>query len=54
VYWKNKKQEDLSCLKKGELVSVSGKLNHRQYTDKKGDDKYITEVVALKVEPVQE
>ena len=53
VYWKNKKDEDLSFLKKGELVSVSGKLNHRQYTDKNGDDKYITEVVAFKLEPVK-
>lgn len=53
AYWKNKKDEDLSFLKKGELVSVTGKLNTRKYTDKKGDDKYITEVVAFKLEPAK-
>ncbi len=53
AYWKNKKDEDLSFLKKGELVSVTGKLNTRKYTDKKGEDKYITEVVAFKLEPAK-
>lgn len=53
AYWKNKKDEDLSFLKKGELVSVTGKLNTRKYTDKKGDDKYITEIVAFKLEPAK-
>jgi len=52
-YWKTKKDEDLDFLKKGELVSVSGKLSTRKYTDKNGQDKYITEVVAQKIEPVK-
>jgi len=52
TYWKNRKDESVDFLKKGELVAVNGKLNTRKYTDKSGQDKYITEVVALKVEPV--
>ena len=39
--------------KKGELVFVTGKLSTRKYTDKSGQDKYITEVVAQKVELVK-
>ena len=33
-------------LKKGKLVYVEGKLTHRKYQDKEGNDRYITEVVA--------
>ncbi len=53
AYWKNKKDENLDFLKKGELVLVSGRLNNRKYTDKNGEDRYITEVVAFKVEPAK-
>lgn len=53
TYWKNKKDLDLSFLKKGELISIQGKLNNRKYTDKKGQDHYITEVVAYKIEQVK-
>ena len=49
VYWKNKKDENLDFLKKGELISITGKLNARKYTDKEGNEKYITEVVAYKI-----
>ncbi len=52
AYWKNKKEESTDHLKKGEMISVSGKLNTRKYTDKNGQERYITEVVAQKVEPV--
>ncbi len=52
-YWKIKKDEDLEFLKKGELVLLTGRLNTRKYTDKSGQDKYITEVVAQKIEPVK-
>lgn len=53
VYWKNKKDEKLDFLKKGALVSVTGKLNNRKYNDKSGNEKYITEVVAFKLDSVQ-
>ena len=52
VYWKNKKEENLDFLKKGELVSITGKLNSRKYTDKNGEDRYVTKVVAYKIEQV--
>ncbi|HCT29399.1 MAG TPA: single-stranded DNA-binding protein [Bacteroidales bacterium] len=52
TYWKNKKDEMVN-FKKGELVFVTGKLSTRKYTDKSGQDKYITEVVAQKVELVK-
>lgn len=53
-YWKTKKEEDLDYLKKGQLVTISGKLNTRKFTDKNGQDKYITEVVAQKIAPVKD
>lgn len=52
-YWKNKKDENLDYLKKGELVSITGKLNNRKYTDKNGNEKHITEVVAFKIEQAE-
>lgn len=52
TYWKNKKDENLDFLKKGELISVIGKLNTRTYKDKNGNEKFITEVVAYKIEQV--
>ena len=53
TYWKNKKDENTDFLKKGELISVSGKLNTRKYIDKSGTERYITEVVAYKIEPAK-
>lgn len=50
TYWKNKKDENFNFLKKGELISVVGKLNTRKYIDKNGQDRYVTEVVAQKME----
>ncbi len=32
-------------LSKGEKIAVAGKLNHRQYDDKNGERKYMTEIV---------
>jgi single-strand DNA-binding protein len=48
--WRSKKDEDQSFLKKGSLVKVTGKLNNRKYTDKNGQDRYITEILAQGVE----
>ena len=53
TYWKNKKDESIDFLKKGELIAVNGKLNTRKYTDKSGQERYITEVIASKVEAVK-
>ena len=50
TYWKNKKDENMDFLKKGALVSIDGKLNNRKYTDKNGNEKHVTEVLAYKIE----
>ena len=50
TYWKNKKNENTDFLKKGELIAVIGKLNTRKYNDKSGVERYITEVLAHKIE----
>lgn len=54
VHWINDKEIDYGFLKKGTLVRVEGKLNTRKYADKGGQDRYITEVVAQKVEQVKD
>jgi single-strand DNA-binding protein len=51
--WKNKKDDTTDFLRKGGLIFVAGKLNTRKYTDKSGQERFITEVVANKVEPVR-
>ena len=50
TYWKNKKDENLDFLKKGELIAVTGKINTRKYNDKSGQERFITEVLARKIE----
>lgn len=34
---------------KGSEIAVSGRLTHRSYTEKSGDTRYITEIVATEV-----
>lgn len=53
IYWKNKKDENTDFLKKGELISITGKLNNRKYTDKSGQERHVTELVAQKIELVK-
>jgi single-strand DNA-binding protein len=53
THWLNAKDKTIDFLKKGALVAVQGKLSTRKYTDKDGHDRYITEVVAQKVEPAK-
>lgn len=51
--WLNGKKSETDFLKKGALVRVDGKLSTRKYTDKAGTDRFITEVLAQKVEPIK-
>ncbi len=46
VAWRYLAEMAERSLKKGSLVYVEGKLTHRKYQDKDGNDKYISEVVA--------
>lgn len=46
VAWRNLAERAERDFKKGKLVFIEGKLTHRKYQDKDGNDRYITEVVA--------
>ena len=46
VVWRSLAERAEKQLKKGSQVFVEGKLTHRKYQDKDGNDRYVTEVVA--------
>jgi single-strand DNA-binding protein len=46
VCWRALAERAEKQLKKGSQVFVEGKLSHRKYQDKDGNDRYVTEVVA--------
>ncbi len=46
VVWRNLAERAERDLKKGKMVYIEGKLTHRKYQDKEGNDRYITEVLA--------
>ncbi len=45
VAWNGMAKNIGKLLRKGSEVAVEGRLNHRQYIDKDGNKKYITEIV---------
>ena len=46
VAWRSLAERAEKQLKKGSQIFVEGKLTHRKYQDKDGNDRYVTEVVA--------
>ena len=52
VAWRYLAQVAERDLKKGSQVYVEGKLTHRKYQDKDGIDRYITEVLANVLKPL--
>ena len=46
VVWRSLAERAEQQLKKGAQIYLEGKLTHRKYQDKEGNDRYITEVVA--------
>ena len=46
VMWRQLAERAEKTLKKGMLIYVEGKLTHRKWQDKEGQDRYTTEVVA--------
>ncbi|MBY5958120.1 single-stranded DNA-binding protein [Membranicola marinus] len=46
ILWRYLAESAERQLKKGSLVYIEGKLTHRKYQDKDGNDRYVTEVVA--------
>lgn len=52
VAWRGNAERAEKQLHKGSLVYVEGKLSHRKYQDKDGNDRYVTEVVANVLRPL--
>lgn len=51
VIWGNSgNQKLLETLKKGDLIYVEGYLRNQRYTNSDGEEKYFTEIVAIKIE----
>ncbi len=46
VLWRNLAERAEQNFKKGNLVYIEGKLSHRKWKDKEGNDRYTTEVIA--------
>jgi len=46
IVWRHLAERAEKEFKKGSLVFIEGKLTHRKYQDKDGNDRYTTEVVA--------
>lgn len=46
VAWRQLAERAEKQLKKGSQIYLEGKLTHRKYQDKEGNDRYVTEVVA--------
>ena len=44
--WSDRTQVNLSQLKKGDLVSVTGRIRNNKYTSEEGTDRYYSEIVA--------
>ena len=52
VAWGKLAQEAAQALKKGASVAIEGRLVHRNYEDKDGQKRYVTEVVMSRFELV--
>ncbi len=50
IFWDKKVDLVEKVVKKGMRFSIEGKLNTQNYTDKKGEQRYITEIVVNTVE----
>ncbi len=46
VAWRALAEQAERVLRKGKLVYIEGRLTHRQYQDKDGNNRYITEILA--------
>jgi single-strand DNA-binding protein len=53
VVWRHLAERAERDLAKGKLVYIEGKLTHRKYQDKEGNDRYTTEVVANNMKPLE-
>jgi single-strand DNA-binding protein len=52
VFWNKKVELVENIVKKGCLITIEGKLNIQSYTDKKGEQRFNTEIVVNNLELV--
>jgi len=52
VFWNKKVELVENIVKKGCLITIEGKLNTQSYTDKKGEQRFNTEIVVNNLELV--
>lgn len=52
VAWGKQAEYVQNQIAKGQKVQISGKISSRSYTDKEGVKRYITEIVAQEISPV--
>lgn len=50
VFWGKQAEAVAKYTKKGDPVLVQGRVRYRSYEDKEGNTKYVTEIIASKVE----
>ena len=53
VVWRELAERAEKYFKKGNLMYVEGKITHRKYTDANGIERYITDIVANVVRPLE-
>lgn len=46
VLWREQAERSVKALKKGEMCYVEGKVSYRKYTDKEGQERTATDIVA--------
>ena len=49
VAWAAKSMPDFITIKKGSFVEITGKLKYSKFKAKTGEDKYVTEIIALRM-----
>lgn len=49
VAWSGKYMPDFNAIKKGMFVEVTGKIRYGKYTGQTGEEKSVTEILALKI-----
>ena len=54
VAWEGGMITDLSFINKGAKLFVTGRMTYRKWTGNDGQDHYDSEVIAAKVEPINE
>lgn len=54
VFWNKKVDLIEAAVKKGTAISIEGKLNNQSYTDKKGEQRFSTEIIVNAIEVISQ